>query len=69
MTAAIMIARSPTKFITLSVIGRVERKRKVLEAWAIELRRIVGRAGGGWAACGLIRITRMRNGNHEDCVV
>ena len=50
MTAAIMIARSPTKFITLSVIGRVERKRKVLEAWAIELRRIVGQP----AAVGLL---------------
>ena len=24
-----------------SVIGRVERKRKVLDAWAIELRRII----------------------------
>jgi len=26
----------------LSVVGRVERKRKVLDAWAIELRRIIG---------------------------
>jgi integrase len=30
------------KVYNLSVVGRVERKRKVLDAWAIELRRIVG---------------------------
>jgi integrase/ribosomal protein L30/L7E len=30
------------KVYNRSVIGRVERKRKVLDAWAIELRRIVG---------------------------
>jgi integrase len=29
------------KIYNLSVVGRVERKRKVLDAWAIELRRIV----------------------------
>jgi hypothetical protein len=28
-----------------------------------------GASRRGWAACGLIRITRMRNGNHEDSVV
>jgi hypothetical protein len=32
------------KVYNLSVVGRVERKRKVLDAWAIELRRIVGEA-------------------------
>jgi integrase len=30
------------KVYNLSVVGRVERKRKVLEAWAVELRRIIG---------------------------
>jgi integrase len=30
------------KVYNLSVVGRVERKRKVLDAWAVELRRIVG---------------------------
>jgi hypothetical protein len=30
------------KVYNLSVVGRVERKRKVLDAWAIELRRIIG---------------------------
>jgi integrase len=30
------------KVYNLSVIGRVERKRKVLDAWAVELRRIIG---------------------------
>jgi hypothetical protein len=31
-----------SKVYNLSVIGRVERKRQVLDAWAIELRRIIG---------------------------
>lgn len=31
-----------SKVYNLSVVGRVERKRKVLDAWAVELRRIVG---------------------------
>jgi hypothetical protein len=30
------------KVYNLSVVGRVERKRKVLDAWAVELRRIMG---------------------------
>jgi hypothetical protein len=30
------------KVYNLSVVGRVERKRKVLDAWAVELRRITG---------------------------
>jgi len=30
------------KVYNLSVVSRVERKRKVLDAWAIELRRIIG---------------------------
>jgi integrase len=30
------------KVYNLSVVGRVERKRRVLDAWAIELRRIIG---------------------------
>jgi hypothetical protein len=30
------------KVYNLSVVGRVERKRKVFDAWAVELRRIVG---------------------------
>jgi hypothetical protein len=30
------------KVYNLSVVGRVERKRKVLDAWAIELPRIIG---------------------------
>jgi integrase len=30
------------KVYNLSVVGRVERKRKVLDAWAMELRRIIG---------------------------
>jgi integrase len=31
-----------SKVYNLSVVGRVERKRKVLDAWAVELRRIIG---------------------------
>jgi integrase len=31
-----------SKVYNLSVVGRVERKRKVLDAWAVELRRITG---------------------------
>jgi hypothetical protein len=30
------------KVYNVSVVGRVERKRKVLDAWAVELRRIIG---------------------------
>jgi hypothetical protein len=30
------------KVYDLSVVGRVDRKRKVLDAWAVELRRIIG---------------------------
>jgi hypothetical protein len=30
------------KVYNLSVVGRVEQKRKVLDAWAAELRRIIG---------------------------
>jgi len=32
-----------SKVYNLSVVGRVDRKRKVLDAWAIELRRIIGK--------------------------
>jgi integrase len=38
------------KVYNLSVVGRVERKRKVLDAWAVELRRIIGEP----AAVGLL---------------